>query len=339
MSKPIVLRLGEIQYAQQAWKELEKVATIITIDPTTKRDQFIKELGPDGKLNKIDYITRTYHSVTQTGVFDKELIQHFPKSLKAIAHTGAGYDQIDAVSLAERKVQLSNTPSAVDNATADTHVFLLLGALRNFHRGNVGLLKGEWKGHPRAGAEMAHDPQGKTVGIVGLGGIGRNILKKLKPFGFERFIYYNRNKLPEDLEAGAEYVSFDELLATSDIISINVPLNKNTYHLFNDDVFSKIKKGAVLVNTARGSVIDETALIKALKDGTIRSAGLDVLENEPDVNLDLVNLPNVLALPHMGTSTIETLQIMEELVVKNIETVIETGKVLTIVPEHKNTEF
>jgi lactate dehydrogenase-like 2-hydroxyacid dehydrogenase len=288
-----------------------------------------------GKYSNVDHFTINFSTFAEVGPFDKELISHFPTSLKSVSHNGAGYDQVDFQALGERGIQLSNTPAAVDNATADTHVFLLLGALRNFGQGVKGVLAGDWdKTTP-----VAHDPSGKVVGIVGLGGIGKNILQKLKPFGFAKFVYYNRNRLPEAEEYGAEYVSFDELLETSDIISINVPLNKNTFHLFNEDVLSKTKKGVVIVNTARGAVIDEKALYKYLTSGHVRSAGLDVLENEPNVNLELVNLPNVLALPHLGTYTVETRKEMEEIVIENVKAVIETGKVSTLVPELKSVEF
>jgi lactate dehydrogenase-like 2-hydroxyacid dehydrogenase len=331
--KPIVLRLGEVSYAQEAWTQLSKVATVI-VDDSKDRAEFLQNLK--GKYSKVQYITRTFGSANQTGLFDEELISQLPGSVISVSHCGAGYDQVDAHALADRKIQLSNVPSIVDDATADTHIFLLLGALRNFGEGHHRLLSGKWPTNPNsAGTPIAHDPVGKVVGIVGLGGIGRNIMKKLKPFGFSKFIYYNRNRLDPELEDGAEYVSFDELLAQSDIVSINVPLNKNTKHMFNDEVFEKMKKGAVVVNTARGAVIDETAFIKALKNGTVRSAGLDVLENEPTPNMELVTLPNVLALPHMGTHTIETDQSMEEFVVENVKTVINTGKVISLVPEHK----
>lgn len=333
ISKPIVLRLGEVAYAQQAWKQLESIATVL-VDDSKDRAEFLDNLK--GKYKDVQYITRTFGSVQQTGRFDAELINALPKSVISVCHNGAGYDQVDPQPLTDRGIQLSNVPSLVDDATADTHVFLLLGALRNFNEGHHKMLKGEWPSNPKAaGVPVAHDPKGKTVGIVGMGGIGRNILKKLKPFGFEKFIYHNRRQLAPELEGGAQYVSFDELLATSDIVSINIPLNPNTHHMFNEEVFGKMKKGMVVVNTARGGVIDETAFIKALKDGTVRSAGLDVMENEPNVNLELPSLPNVLAVPHMGTHTEETIKSMEEFVVENVENAIKTGKVISIVPEQQ----
>ncbi|KAH3667798.1 hypothetical protein WICMUC_005198 [Wickerhamomyces mucosus] len=337
VTKPIVLRLGEVRQAQKAWKQLEEIATVLVAD-SPNREEFIKDLK--GKYSNVQYIARTVASADQTGLFDEELISHLPKSVISVSHNGAGYDQVDPIALAKKNIQLSNVPSLVDNATADTHVYLLLGALRNFNLGHHALLNGDWPSNPKAaGVPVAFDPEGKTVGIVGLGGIGRNILNKLKPFGFEKFIYYNRNKLPEELENGAEYSSFDNLLATADIISINIPLNKHTHHLFNEEVFAKTKEGVVVVNTARGGVIDETAFIKYLKNGHIRSAGLDVVENEPNPRRELVELPNVLAIPHMGTHTHQTQKKMEEFVVKNIENAIQTGKVISLVPEQKSHEF
>lgn len=336
-TKPIVLRLGTVSYAQEAWKELEKIATVIVAD-SSNREEFFQDLK--GKYSNVQYITRTFASVNQTGLFDKELIDNLPKSVISISHNGAGYDQIDAPALGPKKIQLSNVPALVDNSTADTHVFLLLGALRNFGEGHHRLLNGEFPKHPKAaGVAVANDPEGKVVGILGLGGIGRNILKKLKPFGFEKFIYHNRRRLSEDLEDGAEYVSFDELLKQSDIISINIPLNPKTKHFFNEEIFQKVKKGVIIINTARGGVIDETAFIKYLKNGTIKAAGLDVLENEPNINQELVQLPNVLALPHMGTHSYETIKKMEEFVVENVKSAIETGKVISIVPELEDVDF
>lgn len=337
-TKPVVLRLGGVAYAQEAWAELEKIATVVVSD-SPNREQFLKDLK--GKYSNVQHITRTFPSVNQTGRFDEELVSHLPESVVSVSHNGAGYDQVDPHALTGRNIQLSNVPELVDNATADTHVFLLLGALRNFNQGHGSLLKGEWAQVRKAaaGTPVANDPEGKVVGIVGLGGIGRNILTKLKPFGFKKFIYHNRNRLPEDQENGAEYVSLDELLQTSDIVSINIPLNPKTANFFDEEKFSKMKEGVVVVNTARGGVIEETAFIKYLKSGHIRSAGIDVMQNEPDANLELVNLPNVLALPHMGTHTYETIKKMEEFVVENVKSAIETGKVISLVPEQKSHEF
>lgn len=138
------------------------------------------------------------------------------------ADAGAGYDQIDVAACTARGIQVSNVPTAVDDATADVNMFLVLGALRGFNQAMLALRRGHWRGQPAP--PLGHDPQGKTLGIVGMGGIGRNVRRKADAFGM-RVIYHNRRPLAADRAAGATYVDFDELLATSDVISLNLPLN------------------------------------------------------------------------------------------------------------------
>lgn len=142
---------------------------------------------------------------------------------------GAGYDQIDVHACTAHSVRVSNVPTAVDDATADVNMFLILGALRGFNIGMTRLRKGEWHGLA-AGAPLAHDPEGKTLGILGMGGIGRTLKRRADAFDM-KVIYHNRSQLPPDLENGALYVSFDELLAQSDVISLNLPLNVSLYFL------------------------------------------------------------------------------------------------------------
>ncbi|EDO19104.1 hypothetical protein Kpol_2000p72 [Vanderwaltozyma polyspora DSM 70294] len=333
--KPVLLRLGNINFAQDVWDQFSDTVEVLTLNPDTTREDFIKELkNPNGKFAKVSVITRTYHSYLQTGRFDKEIAAALPDSVIAVCHTGAGYDQIDTQYFTERKIQVSHCPNVVNAATADVHVFLLLGALRNFEYGHRNLLAGKWPSSGAgAGAPFGHDPEGKTVGVLGLGGIGRAIVKRLQPFGFKKFIYHNRTRLFPELENGCEYVSFNELLAQSDVISINVPLNANTRHLVNEEAINKMKDGVVLVNTARGAVIDEQAMIKHLKTGKIRSVGLDVFEHEPEVPQELLDMPQVVATPHMGTYCVETLRNMEIHVVDNSKSALKTGKVISLVPE------
>jgi D-3-phosphoglycerate dehydrogenase len=165
-----------------------------------------------------------------------------------------------------------------------------------------------------------------------MGGIGRNLKKKAEAFGM-RVIYHNRRQLSEELAAGAEYVTFDELLAKSDVISLNLPLNKHTRHIISKAEFEKMKDGVVIVNTARGAVMDEEALVQALDSGKVYSAGLDVFEEEPKVHPGLIRNPNVLLVPHMGTWTVETQTAMEEWAIENVRLAIETGKLKSPVPE------
>ncbi|CDK27932.1 unnamed protein product [Kuraishia capsulata CBS 1993] len=339
MSKPQVLRLGPVRYAHRKWDELAKLAEVVQTT-AENRSEFIKELDA-GKWDKVVAITRTFDSVEVTGRFDEELASHFPPSVKAVCHNGAGYDQVDIPPFLKRKIQVSNVPSIVDDATADTHIYLLLSALRNFQHSHHLLLQGKWETETAkcGGAPIGNDPKGKTLGIFGMGGIGRAVRDRAAPFGFGKVIYHNRNRLSPDLEKDAEYVSFDELLAQSDIVSINIPLNPATRHSINKESISKMKDGVVIINTARGAVIDESALIEALKSGKVKSCGLDVFEHEPHVPKELLELPNVVSLPHMGTHTHETMQSMEEWVVTNVEDLLSKGKVTSIVPELKNESY
>jgi glyoxylate reductase len=211
---------------------------------------------------------RTFNSISITGLFDQEMIDVLPKSLRFICHngkinsfgelafspgqlstrpssyrlisllpethirqetnnsTGAGYDQVDVQACTKRGIRVSNTPKAVDDATADINMFLILGALRNFNGGMLALRAGHWRGDPLP-PPLGHDPQGKTLGILGMGGIGRNLKSKAEAFGM-KVVYHNRKRLDGRLEKCAEYVGFDELLARSDVLSLNLPLNVST---------------------------------------------------------------------------------------------------------------
>ena len=159
---------------------------------------------------------------------------------------------------------------------------------------------------------------------------------RAKAFGMQ-IQYHNRSRLTPELEDGASYVSFDELLATSDVLSLNLALNASTRHIIGANEFNKMKDGIVLVNTARGALIDEKALVAALDSGKVLSAGLDVYENEPVVESGLLGNPRVMLLPHIGTMTYETQKDMELLVLDNLRSAVEKGELLTRVPEQKQT--
>ncbi|KAF0315088.1 putative 2-hydroxyacid dehydrogenase [Colletotrichum sp. SAR11_59] len=241
----------------------------------------------------------------------------------------AGYDNIDVVACTARNILVSNCPEVVDDATADTAVFLILAALRGFNNGIMSIRNKTWTGHVPPGP-LGHDPQGKTLGILGLGGIGINLKRKMEMFGM-KIIYHNRS--PSVLSDGAEYASFDELLARSDVLSLNLPLNANTRNIISTGEFEKMKDGIVIVNTARGGVLDEEALVKALDSGKVLSVGLDVYQSEPDIHPGLLSNPHVCMLPHMGTSTVETKTKMEECTISNVRSGILTGRLVTLVPE------
>ncbi|EED24240.1 glyoxylate reductase [Talaromyces stipitatus ATCC 10500] len=330
MSRPKVLLLGDIQHARKSWEALNDIADLITTK-ATNRTEFIQECK-DGKLDGVVAAYRTFGSVAITGLIDEELVSVLPKSLLFLAHCGAGYDQIDVHACSERKspIRVSNVPTAVDDATADVNIFLIIGAIRNFNTGMQALRQGKWRGDPAP--PLGHDPEGKVLGILGMGGIGRNLKKKAEAFGM-KVIYHNRRQLSENMAVGAEYVTFDELLAKSDVISLNLPLNKNTYHIIGKPEFDKMKDGVVVVNTARGAVIDEAALVEALDSGKVFSAGLDVFEEEPKIHPGLLGNPNVMLVPHMGTWSYETHTAMEEWAISNVRQALEKGTLKSIVPE------
>ncbi|KAF1841074.1 glyoxylate reductase [Cucurbitaria berberidis CBS 394.84] len=332
--RPKVLLLGRVEHATESWNSLSPLAELV--EPRARnRTDFIDECRK-GTLDDVLVIYRTFESVDMTGRLDEELVTALPASVKFICHNGAGYDQIDVHACSNRGVKVSNTPDAVNDSTADTAMFLILGALRRLNVPMTTLREGNWRGHPPP--PLGHDPQGKTLGILGLGGIGRNLKSKAEAFGM-RIIYHNRKELSEPLAGGAEYATFESLLARSDIISINIPLNADTRHMLSTREFEQMKHGVVLVNTARGAVIDEGALVEALDSGKVSSVGLDVYEAEPDIHPGLKANPNVMLLPHMGTWSVETQTAMEEKTIANVRSALEKGSLRDVVPEQACCEI
>lgn len=208
--------------AASALAELEKVAEVL-VPESRDRASFMAECRPGGRLDGVVAAYRTFDGVEVTGPVDAALVAALPASLRFVCHNGAGYDQVDVAACTASGVRVSNTPSAVDDATADMAVFLMLGCLRNLSGGMAALRRGDWV-HPALG----HDPQGKVLGILGMGGIGRCVAKKAAAAFGMRIRYHNRTRLAPELEAecgGAEHVGFDRLLAESDVLSLNLPLN------------------------------------------------------------------------------------------------------------------
>ncbi|CAM1503050.1 Fc.00g078260.m01.CDS01 [Cosmosporella sp. VM-42] len=326
-----ILLLGKIQHAREAWSSLSAIATLL--QPTsTNRSDFIAECHT-GAFDGVTVAYRTFASVSITGRVDDELLDALPKSLRFLCHNGAGYDQIDITACTTHNIQVSNTPTAVDDSTADLTIWLLLGALRNLPVSMSSLRAGQWRGKPAPA--LGHDPRGKVLGILGMGGIGRNVARKARVFGM-RIRYYNRNRLSEELEEGAEYVDFETLLKESDVLSLNLPLNPQTRHTISTPQFSLMKRGIVIINTARGAVMDENALVDALSSGIVANVGLDVFENEPEIHPGLIENARVLLVPHMGTWTVETETKMEMWAIGNVRAAVEEGRLKSIVPEQKS---
>ena len=207
----------------------------------------------------------------------------------------------------------------------------MLGALRRITIPFQNLRAGSWRGPNFA---LGHDPKNKLLGILGMGGIGQAVAQRARAFGMQ-IQYHNRNRLPESEEQGAKYVSFDELMRTSNVISLNLALNESTRHIISRPQFEIMKDGVVIVNTARGPIVDEAALVEALESGKVFSAGLDVFEDEPEIHPALMGNENVVLLPHVGTSTWETQRDMELLVLENLRSAVEGKGLVTPVAEQK----
>lgn len=195
----------------------------IVIPSSTDRASFLEE-AKSGAFDGCTVAYRTFESFDITGRVNQEMLSVMPRSLKFICHNGAGYDQVDVPACSDLGIRVSHTPTAVDDATADIGIFLMLGALRNFAASMASLRAGQWRG--KTLPKLGHDPQGKVLGILGMGGIGRNMAKKALAFGM-KIKYYNRTRLDQSIEKelGAEYVDFGTLLRESDVLSLNLPLN------------------------------------------------------------------------------------------------------------------
>lgn len=207
----------------------------------------------------------------------------------------------------------------------------MLGALRRITIPFQSLRKGEWRGK---NFDLGHDPKHKVLGVLGMGGIGQAVAQRARAFGMS-IQYHNRNRLPVNEEQGAKYVSFDDLMKTSDVITLNLALNPSTRHIISKPQFDMMKDRVVIVNTARGPIIDEAALVDALNSGKVFSAGLDVFEEEPKIHPGLMENENVVLLPHVGTSTWETQKDMELLVLENLKSAVEGKGLVTPVAEQK----
>ncbi|CAK7221841.1 hypothetical protein SBRCBS47491_004666 [Sporothrix bragantina] len=327
-TKPGVLMLGEVVHAHAEFAALSDIANVRSVTLGT-RAQFLKDLDA-GVYNDIVAISRTYDSVALTGRFDEELVSHLPPSVRFVSHNGAGYDQVDVHACSARNISVSNTPGAVNDATANVALYLILGALRRAWIPETALRAGEWRG----ATPLGRDPNGLRLGILGMGGIGAATARRAAAFGFE-IQYHSRKPVSGPDGQLGKYVSFEELLKTSDIISVHVPLSPATTHLLDDAAFAQMKDGVIIVNTARGPIIDETALVRNLDSGKVWSVGLDVFEKEPAVHAGLQQHPNAVLLPHIGTATKDTQKRMEVLVIDNVASAVTGKGLLTQVPEQK----
>jgi len=255
--------------------------------------------------------------LTGTDRVDASLLDAAP-GLKAACNIAVGYNNIDLAACTARGIAATNTPAVLDETTADTTWVLLMAAARRITEAERWLRAGNWKGWKNdqfLGVDVHH----ATLGIVGMGRIGQAIAQRARGFSM-RVLYHNRKRLPAKIEraTGAKYVPLERLLRQSDFVSLNMPYSPSSHHLIGAQQLALMKPTAVLVNAARGGVVDDAALIAALKERRIAAAGLDVFEGEPRFNPGFLELDNVAMVPHIGSATCATRTAMALLASKNL---------------------
>ncbi len=254
---------------------------------------------------------------------DVQVIAAAPQ-LRIIANLGVGYDNLDVPAARKRGIIVTNTPGALTETTADLTFALLLSAARRIVEADEYVRAGKFLGWELLQEHLGHDVFGKMLGIVGLGRIGTAVARR-GHFGFGMdVLYHNRHRNTEaEEEMGACYVSFEDLLARSDFICVHVPLTEETRHLFDKDAFRLMKNSTILVNVARGPVVDEEALAWALESGEISGAGIDVYENEPKIHPGLLKLrERVVLAPHIGSASEATRRLLARIAVDNVIAVL-----------------
>lgn len=252
-----------------------------------------------------------------TDKFSREVIARLA-GLKIIANVAVGYDNVDVAAATEAGILVSNTPDVLTDSTADLAFALLLATARRIVEGHAFVHSGRWKKWA-IDLMVGFDVHHKTLGIIGFGRIGQAVGRRARGFSM-RVLYHDAVRAPAEVERelGAEPADLDRLLAESDFVSLHVPLTASTRHLIGAGELRRMKRTAILVNTSRGPVVDEAALAEALHQGVIAGAGLDVFEREPEVHPGLLNLPQAVLAPHIGSATIETRRKMCLMAAENV---------------------
>ena len=246
--------------------------------------------------------------------------------LKVVANIAVGYNNIEVPACTSRGIMVTNTPGVLDDSTADLAWTLMLATARRLTEAEAYIRAGNWKGwhlKQMLGVDVHH----ATLGVIGMGRIGQQIVRRAAGFKM-RVLYHNRNRLPADVERwlNAEYATKEQLLAQADFVILQVPYSPATHHYIGAAELKQMKPSAILINSTRGGVVDDAALIDALKNGTIRAAGLDVYENEPRLNPGFLELKNVVLAPHVGSSTELTRRAMAMTAAKNAVAVLTGGE-------------
>ncbi|MDJ0628154.1 MAG: 2-hydroxyacid dehydrogenase [Rhodobacter sp.] len=312
MTKPVCLVTGGA--TERMFGRLAEMFDVI-------RAQGVTDAVLDAHGDRIEYLLSMYH-----GGVSGAMMERMP-NLKAISNYGVGYDAIDTPAAVARGIAVTHTPDVLNDEVANTAVLLMLAVARNFLADNAYLKAGRWAAEGEA--PLSRSVRGMTVGILGLGRIGLAIAEKLRVFGVE-VVYHARTQKDAPYRY---YADLTEMARDADILIVITPGGAATRHLVNRQVMDALGPDGILINVARGSVVDEAELVNALQDGRLGYAGLDVFENEPHVPQALIGMDNVTLLPHVGSATVETRQAMGDLAVSNLTTFHATGKAVTPVPE------
>lgn len=294
MAKPKVFLTRELPSPVMAFLKEHTELSYNAEDRVLKKREIIE--GVQGKEGLISLVTDT---------IDREVIEA-ASDLKVISNYAVGFNNIDVQAATEHNIAVTNTPGVLTETTADLAWALLMAVARRVVEGDVYTRSGKWENWAPQ-LFLGSDVHGATLGIVGMGRIGQAVARRAR--GFEmNVLYYSRTRLPQEQEQrlNAEYVTIGELLERADYISIHVPYTESTHHLIGEGELKQMKKTAYLINTARGPIVDEKALVHALEHGVIAGAGLDVYEREPQLEPGLKDLSNVVLLPHIGSASVKT---------------------------------
>jgi len=300
----VALERLRAEHTVDAWEDESPIA----------RDELLKRVaGADAIVSLL------------TEKIDADLLDATGKQLRSVSNVAVGYNNIDVPACRERNVLVTNTPGVLTEATADIAMALILMSTRRLAEGERVIRAQQpwqWGMFYMLGSSI----QGSQLGIVGMGQIGAAVARRARAFGMT-IAYTKRSPLDAETakELNATHMELDELLATSDVVSLHCPYSPETHHLMNASTIGKMKKSAYLINTARGPVVDEEALATALQQGKIAGAGLDVFEKEPTVHQALIGLDNAVLIPHLGSATVETRTAMANLAVTNALAVL-SGK-------------
>jgi len=305
--KPTVLVTRRVPPAVEARLVRDYRARLNDDDSVYGADELLERAqGADGLL------------VCATEKLTADLIRRLPPQVRICATYSVGFDHIDIAAAKDRGLVVTNTPDVLTDATADIAMLLILGAARRATAAEALLRRGGW-GPWSTMFMLGSHVTGKRLGIYGMGRIGRAVARRAR--GFDMIVHYcNRGRLPPELENGAIFhASPEDLLAHSDILSLHCPASAETFHFLDARRIALLPDGAIVVNTARGTVVDDAALIAALKSGKLAAAGLDVFENEPKFNPGYLDLDNAMLLPHIGSATTETRDAMGFRAVDNLD--------------------